>query len=76
MQLNGVHVRFQFSFGAWTELAAMLEQIEFMQLQALNKRAYNVNISRAQIKLKMPKKLYALIRGSKLYVYDQNSQWQ
>ena len=69
-------MRFQFSFGAWTELAAMLEQIEFMQLQALNKRAYNVNISRAQIKLKMPKKLYALIRGSKLYVYDQNSQWQ
>ena len=38
--------RFLNSYGSWTELAAMLTEIEFLRLQQVCKLAYNVSISR------------------------------
>ena len=38
--------RMQASFGAWTVLALMLPTKQFLLLQALNRKAYTVTISR------------------------------
>ena len=43
-----VSERLQVSYGFWTELAMMLSQKEFLGLQSLNKRAYNVDVGRVQ----------------------------
>ena len=43
-----VSERLQVSYGFWTELAAMLSQLEFLGLQRLNRRAYNVDVGRVQ----------------------------
>ena len=40
--------RFQDSYGAWSILASFLEQNELNQLQALNKKAYQITIKRVQ----------------------------
>ena len=42
--------RFQVSFGVWNVLALLLSPAELLRLQALNKYAYDVNISRVQTK--------------------------
>lgn len=41
-----VSERLQVSYGFWTELAMMLSQLEFLWLQGLNRRAYNVDVGR------------------------------
>lgn len=38
--------RFKTSYGGWTHLAEMLEMVEFLKLQALNRYAYGTSISR------------------------------
>ena len=43
-----VSERLQVSYGFWTELAMMLSQQEFLSLQSLNRRAYNVDVGRVQ----------------------------
>ena len=50
---NTVEQRFLTSYGAWTVLMFMLDQIEFLQLQALCRFTYKVGISRAQTRLNM-----------------------
>ena len=53
--------RFQVSFGVWNVLALLLPQAELLRLQALNKYAYDVNISRVQNKYLLPfRRLLAL----------------
>ena len=44
---TSVYSRFEKSFGGWNMLAAMLHAEEFLRLQALNRFAYRVSISRA-----------------------------
>ena len=38
--------RFMHSYGTWTEMCAMMQPIEFLHLQALNKQAYQVSVAR------------------------------
>ena len=45
---NRASERFQHSFGSWSVLASMLEPIDFLRLQALNRLAYLTTISRVQ----------------------------
>ena len=39
--------RLRVSFGFMSTLALLLDQIEFLKLQSLNRYAYNVSVSRA-----------------------------
>ena len=45
--------RFQQSYGIWIEMSEMLLPSEFLQLQILNRYAYRVSISRAQLRFKV-----------------------
>ena len=56
-----VYMRFQMSFGAWSELAHMMKPVEFLQLQRLCRYKYDVSISRAQSRFEVPEnKIYML----------------
>ena len=41
------------SFGAWVVLNLFLSPKQFLRLQALNKFAYNIGVSRAQLSLRV-----------------------
>ena len=77
--------RFLYSFGAWTWLAELLGQVEFLQIQALNRYTYLTCVSRVQTRWLFPEKpLHALgfiqerhIWGRQqnaLYLHNDNSK--
>lgn len=71
-----IYERFQSSFGGWSILAAMMENLEFLKLQVLSKRAYKTNISRVQMKwkVKLPDQpICALYSDRALYIRDDKS---
>ena len=52
--------QFYSSYGGWDVMASMLEPLEFLRLQALNRRAYTVNVSRVQARWKIYRSLAVL----------------
>ena len=40
--------QFQHSYGGWSVMALFLEDLEFLHLQGLNRRAYRTLVSRVQ----------------------------
>ena len=52
--------RLHVSFGFMSTLAQLLDAIDFLTLQRLNRYAYNVSVSRAQSRWWLPRCQYAL----------------
>ena len=74
---TSVYSRLEKSFGAWNMLASMLDAEDFLRLQALNRFAYRVSISRAQPRWRLVN-LRALVRSNVvqgLFMCDKRGQW-
>ena len=73
---NDVSGRFLMSYGGFTVLASLLEPIEFLKLQGLDKFAYRTSISRVQLRVRLQSPLIAFLythgrRTDTLFVQNQ-----
>ena len=69
--------RFSRSFGAFTHLASLLEPVEFLQLQAVNRFLYDAGVSRVQMKWLLANNLHFFTPieseafHNKIFIYDR-----
>ena len=68
--------RFQDSFGSWIALAKFMRKAEFMQLQALNRKAYRISVPRVQARWPLYSQIMGFISSDKhlhIYMLSKNS---